>query len=62
MYVTPAQVFARAQELTEMGLDIPEITQVFLKLQQMGLPVTPVYTPQQAVEQLKKLKGGCADA
>ena len=59
---TPAQVFARAQELTEMGLDIPEITQVFLKLQQMGLPVTPVYTPQQAVEQLKKLKGGCADA
>lgn len=59
---TPAQVFARAQELTEMGLDIPEITQVFLKLQKMGLPVTPVYTPQQAVEQLKKLKGGCTDA
>ena len=34
---TPQQVFDRAQELLDMGLDIPEITHVFLKLQQMGL-------------------------
>ena len=59
---TPEAVFARAQELVDMGLDIPEITQVFLRLQQMGLPVTPVYSPQQAVLQLKKLKGGCSRA
>lgn len=55
---TPKQVFARAQELLDMGLDIPEITRVFLKLKSMGLPVEPVYTNQQAIEQLTALKGG----
>ena len=59
---TPEQVFSRADELMSMGLDIPEITQVFLKLQQMGMPVTPVYCVEQAVEQLKKLKGGSCHA
>ena len=59
---TPEEVFVRAQELVEMGLDIPEITRIFLKLQEKGLDVTPVYTVQQAVEQLKKLKGGTAHA
>ena len=39
---TPAEVFAHAQELVDMGLDIPEITRIFLKLQQKGLPVEPV--------------------
>lgn len=59
---TPQEVFARAQELVDMGLDIPEITRLFMKLQAMGLPVEPVYTNQQAVDQLLKLKGGRADA
>ena len=55
---TPEQVFARADELVEMGLDIPEITSVFLRLKQMGLPVEPVYTIEQAVAVLKALKEG----
>ncbi len=55
---TPGQVFARAQELLDMGLDIPEVTRVFLKLQQMGLPVEPVYTMEQAISALTRLKGG----
>ena len=59
---TPEQVFARAEELAEMGLDIPEITQVFLNLKKMGLPVPPVYSVEQAVAQLKTLKGGAAHA
>ena len=50
------------QELLEMGLDIPEVTRVFLKLQQLGLPVNQVYTIQQAVAELKRLKGGAAHA
>ena len=54
---TPKEVFARAQELLDMGLDIPEITRVFLKLQQMGLPVEQVYTTEQAVDQLCRLRG-----
>ena len=55
---TPDEVFRRASELVEMGLDIPEVTRVFLRLKEMGLPVEPVYSTQQAVIALKKLKGG----
>ena len=59
---TPDQVFAHAQELVDLGLDVPQITRVFLRLQQLGLDVPPVYTPQQAVEVMVKLRGGNVDA
>lgn len=59
---TPDEVFTHAQELMDMGLDIPEITRVFMKLRQMGLEVDPVYTMEQAVAQLKGLKGGSCHA
>ena len=55
---TPDEVFCHAEELEQMGLDIPEITRVFLRLRAMGLPVEPVYTMEQAVAALKKLKEG----
>jgi energy-coupling factor transport system ATP-binding protein len=55
---TPEEVFPRAQELVDMGLDIPELTRLFLRLKQMGLDVEPVYTMEQAVTALKKLRGG----
>ena len=55
---TPQQIFCRAEELVDMGLSIPEVTQVFLRLKQMGLPVEPVYKVEQAVAALKALKGG----
>ena len=56
---TPREVFARAKELISMGLDIPQITQVFLRLRDMGVGVdTSVYTVEQALESLKKLRGG----
>ena len=55
---TPAEVFAHAQELVDMGLDIPEITRIFLKLQEKGLNVEPVYTLEQAKQVLCRLKGG----
>ena len=59
---TPKEIFSRAQELLDMGLDIPEVTKIFLKLRQQGLDVEPVYTLEQAVDALKKLKGGVTDA
>ncbi len=55
---TPKEVFNRAKELVDMGLDVPELTRVFLRLRQMGLDVEPVYTMEQAVSALKALKGG----
>ena len=59
---TPHEVFSRSQELLDMGLDIPDITRVFLKLRQMGLDVEQVYTMEQAVNEIKRLKGGTAHA
>ena len=53
---TPEEVFTHAAELEEMGLDIPEVTRVFLRLQAMGLDVPAVHTMEQAVAVLKKLK------
>lgn len=59
---TPMEVFSRAQELVDMGLDIPTITAIFLRLQKLGLPVAQVYTREQAIAELEKLKGGRTDA
>lgn len=56
---TPGEVFSRGQELKDMGLNIPAVTAVFLRLREMGLPVDPAtYTLEQAVSQLVSLKGG----
>ncbi len=55
---TPDEVFVRAQELVDMGLDIPDVTRVFLRLKELGAPVEPVYSIEQAVAALKKLKEG----
>ena len=58
MDAAPAEVFAHAEELVSMGLSIPQVTQVFLRLRELGVDVKNVYTIAQAVEELKRLKGG----
>ena len=56
---TPAQVFARADELTAIGLDVPQVTKVAAALRQRGVPVEgSVYTVAQLRRQLLELKGG----
>ena len=56
---TPKEVFAYAQELTEMGLDVPVVTTIFHRLRELGLDVDPrVYTVEQAVAALEALRGG----
>ena len=59
---TPEQIFTRAEELVQMGLDIPQITRVFMRLRELGLNVPNVYSVDQAVEVLSRLRGGSADA
>ena len=55
----PRQVFARAHELEQVGLDIPQVTKVALALRQRGLPVdTAVYTVEALRQALLRLKGG----
>lgn len=58
MDAPPAQVFTHAEELTQMGLNIPQVTQVFLELKKLGLDVKNVYTIEQAAVEIRRLKGG----
>lgn len=59
---TPRQVFARADELERVGLDIPQVTKVALALRRRGLPVdTAVYTVEALRDALLRKEGG-ADA
>ncbi len=60
---TPREVFAQAETLQQIGLNIPQVTRLFLRLRELGLPVdASVYTVEQAVEQLSEMKGGRAHA
>lgn len=57
----PEAVFARAEEILAAGLDVPEITKVFLELRRRGVPVSAsVYTVEQALAELRRVKGGGA--
>ena len=58
----PQEIFSHAQKLLDMGLSIPQVTQVFLHLQKMGLDVKNVYTIEQAVAECKRIRGGAAHA
>ena len=56
---TPREVFARAEELIAAGLDVPQITRVFLRLKAAGIDIAPaVYTVEQAAAALRALKEG----
>ena len=55
----PSEIFTRAQRLREIGLNVPQVTSLFLRLRELGAPVDPAtYTVEDALEQLLRLKGG----
>ena len=58
MDTVPGEVFSRAQELVDIGLSIPQITQVFLALRSRGVKVENVYTMEQAIDVLEAIRGG----
>ncbi len=62
MYAPTAEVFSRAEELEAIGLSIPAVTKVFMRLREKGYPVGDnVYTVGQAEQRLLPLlKGGSA--
>ena len=57
MDAPPSEVFTHAQELVDMGLNIPQVTQVFQRLRELGVPIQDdcVYTMEEAREQLLAL-------
>lgn len=51
-------VYSRGDELKEMGLNVPEITDIFLKLKASGVDCkTNIYTVEQGVQEFKRLTG-----
>ena len=58
---TPAEVFARGDELLAAGLDVPQVTRVAMALKQRGLDIDPaVYTVEALEKQLLVLRKGGA--
>ena len=59
---TPAEVFARADELLTAGLDVPQVTRIAMALKARGLDINPaVYTVDALERELLALrKGGAA--
>ncbi|MDE7242473.1 MAG: ATP-binding cassette domain-containing protein, partial [Oscillospiraceae bacterium] len=56
---TPHEVFSRAQELIDVGLNVPQVTQVAMELVRLGVPVDPaVYTTAELRKALGALKKG----
>lgn len=56
---TPTEVFSRAEELEQVGLDVPQVTKVAMALQKRGLlQESSVYTTEELVRRLMALKGG----
>ena len=59
MDAAPREVFQRAWELEQIGLTIPQVTRVMLRLRELGQPVdSSVFTLEQAVRELNRVKGG----
>ncbi len=59
MIGTVDDVFEKASRLREIGLSVPQVTEIFIKLRQMGYPVSEkIYTVEQGYIELKKIFEG----
>ena len=58
---TPHQVFSRARELMDVGLNVPQVTQVAMELTRLGVDIDPaVYTVADLRAALAARRGGTA--
>ncbi|MBQ6052933.1 MAG: energy-coupling factor transporter ATPase [Clostridia bacterium] len=59
MFAPVNEVFEHSEELCSMGLNVPQITRVFISLKEKGFDVpSSVYTPAQACDAVIKAIGG----
>ncbi len=57
MYGSIDEVYSRADELVTMGLNVPQITRIFMKLKAEGFPINEnIYTVEQGVNEIIRLK------
>lgn len=63
MFDTPSKIFGNAERLSQIGLNVPQITQVCDRLRAAGMPLAGgIYTIEDAAWQISKLlKGGSAE-
>lgn len=63
MLASPCEVFAHAERLQEIGLTVPQVTAVLLRLRELGVDIdTATYTVPDAARKLLRLKGGVQNA
>ncbi len=56
---TVDEVYENSSRLREIGLSVPQITEIFIKLREKGYPVSEkIYTVEQGYRELKKLFEG----
>lgn len=64
MFGTVEETYRQSERLLEIGLDVPQITKIFIGLKKKGFPVrTDIYTVEQGEEEMRRLlslKGGDA--
>lgn len=57
MYGSVSEVYSRGKELSEMGLNVPQITKVFMGLKARGFNVNDgIYTIEQGLNEIIRLK------
>lgn len=63
MFDTPSKIFENAERLSQIGLNVPQITQVCDRLRAAGMPLAGgIYTIEDAAWQISKLlKGGSTE-
>ena len=55
---TPGEVFIHGDELRQIGLNVPQVTQIAQALNRLGVPMNPaVYTMEDAVRSVLALRG-----
>lgn len=63
MFDSVPNVFSKSQQLSEIGLDIPQVTQLFIRLKEKGYNVSKnIFTVEDAIKELISLKGGMSIA
>ena len=57
MFAPTEEVFAKAGQLREWGLDVPAVTRIFMGLRQRGFPVREgIYTVEDGVQEILRLQ------
>ncbi|MBR3149897.1 MAG: energy-coupling factor transporter ATPase [Eubacterium sp.] len=57
MYGEVSEVYSHGRELKDMGLNVPEVTDVFLRLHDMGIPCrTDIFTLEAAADEFNRLR------